>query len=108
MFGKFSFPSAKEAMESRKGDGDKKRKRLPNTSHVDKVTGVQLTPSASAEPSLTKCSTKKIKASEDEGFINIALPFDASAYSDPSFVPTAAEPLLLLAYNKRLINIGPF
>ena len=40
MSSKFSFSLAKDALKQRKGDGKKKKKRgLPDTSHVDKVTG---------------------------------------------------------------------
>ena len=89
------------------GDGENKMKRLPNTSYVDIVIGVQSIPSASVEPSPAKSSAKKVKTSEEDGFVNLAFPFDESAYSDPCFIPTAADTLLLPANHRRLNDIGP-
>ena len=43
MYGKFTFPSAKEAKKLRKVEREKKQKKLlPDMSHVNRVTGCNI------------------------------------------------------------------
>ena len=91
-----------------KSEGEKKwNKLLPDTFHVDRLTGVQLTPIASVKPSPKKSSAKRARMSKEEGFVNLALPSNASAYLDPSFLQTTTNSLLLLVDHKWLSDIGP-
>ena len=74
MAGGFSFPSAKEALKHRRNDSKNKRKKpLLDTSHVNKVTGMQSTPSGSTKPSPKNSSAKRARISEDEDVVT--LPF---------------------------------
>ena len=58
-----------------------------------------------AEPSQAKYLTR-LRLSETEGILNVPLPMERSAYSDPSFVREIADTLLLSADYRRLIEIG--
>ena len=99
---------AKEALKKRKADGEKKRKRqLLDKTHVDKMTGVQSNPNTYVEPLLAKSSAKRVKSSEEGGFVNLALLLDASADSDHSFLQFVADLILLPPDCKRLRDIGP-
>ena len=107
MVGGFTFLSAKKALEKRKGDSEKKRKRhLLDTSHVDRVTTGQSTPSGLAEPSLRKASTKKSKVVEEDDVVTLTLPANASTYSNTSFSDTVVDSLLFPVDQKRLSDIG--
>ena len=62
----------------------------------------------SAEPSPVRSAKKaKGKSSEARDSVVVPMPFDGSAYSDPSFLKDATEALLLPADRKRLTEIGP-
>ena len=97
-----SFPSAKEALKKRRAEEEKKKRQIPDMSHVDKVTGVESTPSASIEPSLAKSLAKRVNWSEEGGFVTLALLVDTSAYLNPSFLQSVAYAILLPADRKRL------
>ena len=78
---------------------------LPNTSVVDdQVTALSSDLGMFTEPSPTK-SSKKSRSSEVEGFVNVSLPSDASAYLDSSFLKGIAKSLLLPTDRKRLTDI---
>ena len=78
----------------------------PDTSHVDKVTGMQPTPTASAKPLPVKSSAKRAKTGEEKGVVTLNLPSDTSSYSDPSFLQLAVDSILLQANHKWLGEIG--
>ena len=91
----------------RKVEGEKKKKKLLlDTSHVDRVTGAQSTPSELAKPSPAKSSAKKARSNE-EGVVTLTFSIDESVYFDPTFMWLAVESLLLPADHKRLIDIDP-
>ena len=80
---------------------------LLDTSAMDDYPTVGSSASmGSTEPSLAK-SSKKTRSSKAEGFMNVCLPSDGSAYSDTSFIKGIVESLLLPADRKRFANIGP-
>ena len=62
--------------------------------------------SASAEPS-PAMSSRRTRSDEPQDVVAVNLPFDGSAYSDPSFIKGVADDLLLLADCKRFADIGP-
>ena len=67
---KFSFSLAKDTMRQRTGDGERKRKKtMPDTSHVDKVSGVQLAPSGSIKPSLATSPAERVRTSKGKGVV---------------------------------------
>ena len=59
----------------------------------------------SIEPFHTK-SLKRSKSSELEGFVNVSLSSDASAYLYPSLLKGAAESHLLPTDRKRWLKLG--
>lgn len=85
MSGKFTVPSAKDALRQRKGDERKRKQLFPDTSILDnRPTAGLSAPAGSSEPSLAN-SLKKTKSNEVEGFVSVNLLLGESMYSDPSF-----------------------
>ena len=63
--------------------------------------------SASTKPSPAKSAVKRVKSSEEGGFVNLVILANVSTYLDPFFLQSAANAILLPANRKRLSNIRP-
>ena len=105
MSGKFSFPSAKEAMRQRKSEKKRKRAFIDTFVVDDRPTAKSSATLGSVEPSLAK-SSRNTKPDEFEGVMFVTLPLDGSMYSNPSFIKGVANDLLLLTDRRRFADIG--
>ena len=94
----FNIPSEKEIEAKRKARADRKQKKLPNTSVVDRST-------CGVDVDKMTLSQKRARVEEEDDIV-LQLPRSASSYSDASFFEDIAGSLLLPEDEHCLSIIG--